>query len=77
MKKTKKKEFNEKEFKTFLNELADKFDKEQLESPLFRHFFDNLEYFEDPDNFQTMVLYPITRKIELVLRAKFNKKDNL
>jgi len=75
--KTKKTEFKEEEFKTFLNGLADGFDKEHLESPLFKYFFDNLEYFEDPDKFQTMLLHPIIKKIELVLKTKFNKKENI
>ena len=77
MKKTKKKEFNEEEFKTYIKRIGDKFEKEHLESPLFKHFFDNLEYFEDPDKFQTMIFHPIIKKIELVLRTKFNKQDNI
>ena len=74
-----KKEINEKEFKDFLNSLGLSFDKEHLESPIFKHLFEHInklsKYCENPDNFYTMVFYPIKRTIELILRTKFNKSD--
>ncbi len=72
----KKIKLNEAEFKEFMNTLVDSFDKEYLESPMFKHFFENLKYFENPDEFQSMVLHPIKRAIELVLENKFNKNKN-
>jgi len=73
------KEINEEEFKDFLNSLIVSFDKEHLQSQIFKQLYEHTnklsEYCENPDKFYTMVFYPIRRAIELILKTKFNKSD--
>lgn len=80
MKKTKKKEFdvkfNKKKFVTFLKGLSDSFDKEYLKSPMFKHFFENSKYFEDPDSLHTMIIHPFEKAVQLVLQTKLKKSQS-
>ena len=75
--KMEKEKFNEEEFKGFLNGLVDSFDKEYLESPIFKHFFENSKYLSDPDELQTMIIHPFERAVELVIQNKMGKSKEV
>jgi hypothetical protein len=68
---------NDEDFKKFLVQLANTFEEDYKNSPIYEHFFKNHQYFEDPSKFSTMVVNPFIRVTQLILKEHFKKPDNV
>ncbi len=77
--KTQKKEIKlkPKEFEEFMDNLVDSFDKEYLDSPMFKHFIENSKYLDDPDDLHTMIQFPFKRALELAIVHKLKKSKEV
>lgn len=66
--------FDKEVFKELITNMTEGFDKEHLESPLFKHIMDNSEYLDDPDKIYTMITYPFERSLELAISTSQKQK---
>lgn len=76
MDKTKKK-FDKKAFKTVVTNMLDGFDKEHLESPMFKHLIKKSEWLDTPSHTQTMIVHPFRRTLELAISMSQNQSDEV
>jgi len=58
---------SKKDFKEVISAMVDGFDKEHLETPMFRHMIKNKKYLEDASDIQTMIVHPFNRCLELAI----------
>ena len=47
-------ELNKEQIKEVIESMIDGFDKEHIESPMYKHLIEKSEYLKDPDEMQTM-----------------------
>ena len=76
MVKPKNKEF-EKGLKSLLINISKRLEKEDRESPIFKHMSKNIKYLKDPNEFDVMAIYPIRRIIQTFVKTQFKKGNNL
>lgn len=73
----KDKKFDEKVFKKIVNNLLDNFDKEHLESPIFKHIVNNKKWLDNPDHVYTMIVSPFKRCVELAINMTQEQKNEV
>ena len=70
-------EKDKEKIKEVIESLIDGFDKEHLESPMYKHLIDKSEYLKDPDTMKTMIIHPFIRCVELAISKTQNKSNQV
>jgi hypothetical protein len=68
-------ELDKEKIKEVIESMVDGFNKEHLESPMFKHLIEKSEYLKDPDTMQTMIIYPFIKCVELAVSKTQNKSN--
>lgn len=68
-------ELDKEAIKEVIEGMLDGFDKEHLESPMFKRPIEKSEYLKDPDTMKTMILHPFMRCVELAISKTQNKSN--
>lgn len=65
------------DFKKFMETMCDGFDKEYLDSPMFKHLMENSKYLEDPRDIHCMLQYPFEKALSLAIQYKLKKSKEV
>ena len=63
--------------KVLVKKIVDNMAKEDKASPMFEHILKNVEYIKDPEEFNSMALYPIKRVIRTFVSTQFKEENYL